>query len=336
MQLASNPKVTQTKGDDKSFEAEFVISPLEPGLGYTLGNSIRRTLLSMIPGAAVTNVRIDGANHEFSVLEGVKEDVTEILLNIKDIVVSTALDDPITLHLKKSTAGPVTAGDIELKDDVEIHNKDLVIANISAKAKFEVDLTVERGRGYVQAGKFPEAGNISVDSIYSPVVKVSYRVEATREGERTDFDKLTVVVQTKPSITARKAFASAGITLKGLFALAADLDEKAEGVEAGPEENQISISPEMAMPIEELELTVRSYNCLKREGINTVSELTNLTEDQLMNIRNFGSKSVDEVRDKLISMGLRFRDSLPGFEGTYFSAGSNDAAFTDFSEDDQA
>jgi DNA-directed RNA polymerase subunit alpha len=338
--LSSNPKVTQTKGDEKSFSAEFVISPLEPGLGYTLGNSIRRTLLSMIPGAAVTNVRLVGAQHEFSVLEGVKEDVTEILLNIKEIVVSSENDEPITLHLKKSSAGQVTAGDIELKDGVQIHNPELVVANISAKAKFEAELTIERGRGYVQAvlnrDGTKDADIIPVDSIYSPVVKVSYRVEATREGERTDFDKLTVVIDTKQSITARAAFASAGITLKGLFALVADLDEKAEGVEVGVFENQTLMSPEMSIQIEELELTVRSYNCLKREGINTVSELTNLTEDQLMNIRNFGSKSVDEVRDKLYSMGLRFRDSLPGFEGTYFSAGSNDAAFTDIDEEGQA
>ena len=318
----------------------FTLEPLEPGFGYTLGNSIRRTLLSSIPGAAVTHVRIAGALHEFSVLEGVKEDVTEILLNIKDLVVSSENDEPVVAHLKKTAAGAVTAADIDVPAGVEIHNKDLVIANISAKAKFEVELIIERGRGYVQASQNRAAGDdsglIPVDSIYSPVLKVSYRVEATRSGEFTNFDKLVVDVETKNSIEPKTAFASAGKTLVELFGLAANLDAEAEGIEMGSATADFALSPEMATPIEELELTVRSYNCLKREGINTVSELTNLTEDQLMNIRNFGSKSVDEVRDKLISMGLRFRDSLPGFEGTYFSAGSNDAAFTDFSEEDQA
>lgn len=318
----------------------FTLEPLEPGFGYTLGNSIRRTLLSSIPGAAVTHVRINGALHEFSVLEGVKEDVTEILLNIKDLVVSSTNDEPVVAHLKKTAAGVVTAADIEVPAGVEIHNKDLVIANISAKAKFEVELTVERGRGYVQASQnrngAEEAGLIPVDSIYSPVLKVSYRVEATRAGEFTNFDKLVVEVETKSSIEPKEAFASAGKTLVELFGLAASLDEEAEGIEMGSAVADFSLSQELATPIEELELTVRSYNCLKREGINTVSELTNLTEDQLMNIRNFGSKSVDEVRDKLYSMGLRFRDALPGFEGTYFSAGSNDAAFTDIDEEGQA
>ena len=318
----------------------FTLEPLEPGFGYTLGNSIRRTLLSSIPGAAVTHVRIAGALHEFSVLDGVKEDVTEILLNIKDLVVSSENDEPVVAHLKKSAAGEVKASDIEVPAGVQIHNPELVIANISAKAKFEVELIIERGRGYVQASQNRNASDdsslIPVDSIYSPVLKVSYRVEATRSGEFTNFDKLVVDVETKSSIEPKTAFASAGKTLVELFGLAANLDAEAEGIEMGSAAADFSLSPELATPIEELELTVRSYNCLKREGINTVSELTNLTEDQLMNIRNFGSKSVDEVRDKLTSMGLRFRYSLPGFEGTYFSAGGNDAAFTDFSEDDQA
>jgi len=318
----------------------FTLEPLEPVFGYTLGNSIRRTLLSSIPGAAVTHVRIAGALHEFSVLEGVKEDVTEILLNIKDLVVSSENDEPVVAHLKKNSAGVATAADIEVPAGVEIHNKDLVIANVSAKGKFEVELIIERGRGYVQANQnrngADDTGLIPVDSIYSPVLKVSYRVEATRSGEYTNFDKLVVDVETKSSIEPKTAFASAGKTLVELFGLAANLDAQAEGIEMGAASPDFSLSPEMATPIEELELTVRSYNCLKREGINTVSELTNLTEDQLMNIRNFGSKSVDEVRDKLHSMGLRFRDSLPGFEGAYFSAPGNDAEFTNFDEDDQA
>jgi DNA-directed RNA polymerase subunit alpha len=194
-------------------------------------------------------------------------------------------------------------------------------------------LTIEAGRGYVQASqnRQPDMANnqiIPVDSIYSPVLKVSYRVEATRAGEFTNFDKLIVDVETKPSISPREAMASAGITLVNLFGLAAALDENAEGIDLPVSAVAVDLPPALAKPIEELDLTVRSYNCLKREGINTVNELINLTEDQLMNIRNFGMKSVDEVRDKLTSMGLRFRDSVPGFDAAYFSA--------NFDEDDQA
>ena len=308
--------------------SRFSLEPLEPGFGYTLGNSLRRTLLSSIPGAAVTNIRIEGVPHEFSTIEGVKEDVTEIILNIKDLVVSSEHDAPVVAHLRKQTAGPVTAADIQVPAGVEVHNPELVIATINAKAKFEVELTIERGRGYVQASQNrnpdADAGVIPIDSIYSPVLKVSYRVEATRAGEFTNFDKLVVDVETKPSMTPEDAVASAGSTLVALFGLAKELNETAEGIELGAAPVESNLSPELAMPIEELDLTVRSYNCLKREGINTVAELINLSEDQLMNIRNFGSKSVDEVRDKLTSMGLKFRDSVPGFDATYFSANYDD------------
>ncbi len=312
--------------------SRFALEPLEPGFGYTLGNSLRRTLLSSIPGAAVTNIRIEGVRHEFSTIEGVKEDVTEIILNIKDLVVSSEHDAPVVAHLRKQTAGVVTAADIQVPAGVEVHNPELVIATINAKAKFEVELTIERGRGYVQASQNrnpdADAGVIPIDSIYSPVLKVSYRVEATRAGEFTNFDKLIVDVETKPSITPRDAVASAGSTLVELFGLARELNVAAEGIESGPAPVEAGLSPELAMPIEDLDLTVRSYNCLKREGINTVSELIGLSEDQLMNIRNFGSKSVDEVRDKLTSMGLKFKDAVPGFDAAYFSSA--------YDEDDQA
>jgi DNA-directed RNA polymerase subunit alpha len=289
-------------------------------------------LLSSIPGAAVTNIRIEGVSHEFSTVEGVKEDVTEIILNIKQLVVSSENDAPVVAHLKKQTAGPVTAADIQVPAGVEIHNPELVIATLNSKGKFEVELIIERGRGYVQASQNrnpdADAGLIPIDSIYSPVLKVSYRVEATRAGEFTNFDKLIVDVETKPSMTARDAVASAGSTLVELFGLARELNEAAEGIEIGPAPVEAVVSAELALPIEELDLTVRSYNCLKREGINTVSELIGLTEDQLMNIRNFGSKSVDEVRDKLVSMGLSFKESAPGFDAAYFSA--------NYDEEDQA
>jgi DNA-directed RNA polymerase subunit alpha len=208
---------------------------------------------------------------------------------------------------------------------VEIHNPELHIATLNDKASFELELTIERGRGYVSAvqnrNEYAEAGRIPVDSIYSPVLKVTYRVEATRAGERTDFDRLVVDVETKPSMSPRDAVASSGRTLVELFGLARDLNQEAEGIEIGPAPMEAVLSSEMAMPIESLDLSVRSYNCLKREGINNVSELVALSEHQLMNIRNFGQKSVDEVRDKLIEMGLSLKDPMPGFDGSAFYSG---------------
>ncbi len=326
MLIAQRPTLKSVSTGEN--RATFTLEPLEPGFGYTLGNSLRRTLLSSIPGAAVTNVRFAGVKHEFTTIDGVKEDVTEIILNIKELVVSSDNDEPVVAHVIKNGAGQVTAADILVPAGVEIYNKDLVIANIDAKAKFELQLTIERGRGYVQASQNrnpnADADWIPIDSIYSPVLKVSYRVEATRAGEFTNFDKLVVDVETKPSMTPDDAVASAGSTLVALFGLAKELNEAAEGIELGAAPVESNLSPELAMPIEELDLTVRSYNCLKREGINTVAELINLSEDQLMNIRNFGSKSVDEVRDKLTSMGLKFRDSVPGFDATYFSSNYDD------------
>ena len=231
-------------------------------------------------------------------------------------------------HLSKNTAGPVTAADIQVPAGVEVHNPELVIATLNAKGKLEIEFIIERGRGYVQASQNrnpdAEAGVIPVDSIYSPVLKVSYRVEATRAGEFTNFDKLIVDVETKPSIAPRDAVASAGSTLVELFGLAKELNSEAEGIEIGPAPVEVAASNELSTPIEDLDLTVRSYNCLKREGINTVSELIALSEDQLMNIRNFGSKSVDEVREKLAGLGLRFKDAVPGFDGAYFGGGFDD------------
>jgi DNA-directed RNA polymerase subunit alpha len=305
--------------------SRFILDPLEPGFGYTLGNSLRRTLLSSIPGAAVTNIRIQGVSHEFSTIPGVKEDVVEVILNIKNLVVSSEHDAPVVAHLSKSAAGPVTAADIQVPAGVEVHNPDLVLATLNTKGKLEIEFIIERGRGYVQASQNrnpdAEAGVIPVDSIYSPVLKVSYRVEATRAGEFTNFDKLVVDVETKSSMAPKDAVASAGATLVELFGLAKELNEEAEGIEIGPAPVELAASNELSTPIEDLDLTVRSYNCLKREGINTVSELIALSEDQLMNIRNFGSKSVDEVRDKLTSMGLRFKDAVPGFDSAYFGGG---------------
>ncbi|WP_375390258.1 DNA-directed RNA polymerase subunit alpha, partial [uncultured Amnibacterium sp.] len=261
-------------------------------------------------------------------IPGVKEDVTEIILNIKQLVVSSEHDEPITAYLRKQSEGPVTAADISAPAGVEIHNPDLLIATLNDKARFDLELTIERGRGYVSAtqnrSEFSEAGQIPVDSIYSPVLKVTYRVEATRAGERTDFDRLVVDVETKPAITPRDSIASAGRTLTELFGLARELNSAAEGIEIGPAPVDLQTSSELSMPIEDLDLSVRSYNCLKREGINTVSELVSLSETQLMNIRNFGQKSVDEVKDKLVELGLSLKDAVPGFDGTHFYSAYDD------------
>lgn len=326
MLIAQRPTLNEEVIADN--RSRFTLEPLEPGFGYTLGNSMRRTLLSSIPGAAVTNIRIAGVPHEFATVEGVKEDVVEIVLNIKEMVVSSEHDEPVVAHLTKSGAGAATAADIQAPAGVEIHNPDLVIATLNTKSKLEIEFTIERGRGYVSAAQNrnpdAEAGVIPIDSIYSPVLKVSYRVEATRAGEFTNFDKLVLDVETKHSMEPKDAVASAGSTLVELFGLAKNLNEEAEGIEIGPAPVEQQESGELATPIEDLDLTVRSYNCLKREGINTVSELIALSEDQLMNIRNFGSKSVDEVRDKLSEMGLKFKDAVPGFDSAYFSGFEED------------
>jgi DNA-directed RNA polymerase subunit alpha len=298
--------------------SRFVIEPLEPGFGYTLGNSLRRTLLSSIPGAAVTSIRIDGVLHEFTTVEGVKEDVTDIILNLKELVVSSESDEPVVMYLRKQGPGEVTAADIAPPTGVIVHNPELKIATINKKGRLEIELIVERGRGYVTAvqNKQPgqEIGRIPVDSIYSPVLKVTYNVEATRVEQRTDFDRLVVDVETKNSITPRDAVASAGHTLVELFGLFRELNEEAEGIDVGPSPAEVADIAAFSMPIEDLDLTVRSYNCLKREGIHTVGELVGRSEADLLDIRNFGSKSIDEVKVKLAGLGLALKDSPPGFE----------------------
>lgn len=327
MLIAQRPTLSEESISEH--RSRFVIEPLEPGFGYTLGNSLRRTLLSSIPGAAVTSVRFEGVAHEFTTIPGVAEDVTEIILNIKDLVVSSEHDEPIIAYLRKTGAGEVTAADISAPAGVEVQNPDLVIATLNDSAQVELELTIERGRGYVSATQNrqedAEVGRIPVDSIYSPVLKVTYRVEATRAGERTDFDRLVIDVETKPAISPRDAIASAGSTLVELFGLARELNVQAEGVEIGPAPVEVVTDNELMIPVEDLDLSVRSYNCLKREGINTVSELVALSEAQLMNIRNFGQKSVVEVREKLNEMGLALKDSVPGFDSSNFYSYDEDA-----------
>ena len=275
MLIAERPILTEEKVSD--LRSRFTLEPLEPGFGYTLGNSLRRTLLSSIPGAAVTSIRIDGVPHEFRTIEGVKEDVAEIILNIKQIVLSSENDEPVVMYLRKAGPGEVLAGDITPPAGVEIHNPDLHLATLNEKGKLEIELTVERGRGYVSAAqnKDPQAeiSRIPIDSIYSPVVKVTYKVEATRVEQRTDFDRLVIDVETKPAITPRDALASAGKTLVELFGLMRELNEEAEGIEVGPSTTDATLAADLALPIENLNLQSRSYNALRRRGILTVGEL---------------------------------------------------------------
>ncbi|GMA32271.1 DNA-directed RNA polymerase subunit alpha [Litorihabitans aurantiacus] len=316
MLIAQRPTLTEEVVADN--RSRFVIEPLEPGFGYTLGNSMRRTLLSSIPGAAVTSIRIDGVLHEFTTVDGVKEDVTEIILNIKNVVVSSENDEPVVMYLRKQGPGVVTAADITPPAGVEIHNPDLHIATVNGKGKLEVELTVERGRGYVSAQQNKaydsEIGRIPVDSIYSPVLKVTYKVEATRVEQRTDFDRLVVDVETKRAISPRDAVASAGKTLVELFGLARELNTAAEGIEIGPSPTDVELAQDLALPIEDLDLTIRSYNCLKREGIHSVGELVARSEADLLDIRNFGAKSIVEVKEKLAGLGLSLKDSPADFD----------------------
>ena len=329
MLIAQRPVLTEEA--QGPYRSQFVIEPLEPGFGYTLGNSLRRTLLSSIPGAAVTSIRIQGVSHEFSTIPGVVEDVIEIILNIKNLVLSSDEDEPVEIRLRKKGAGAATAADIEVPSSVTIFNPELHIATLNATGSLDMDLIVERGRGYVSAiqNKNPEAeiGRIPVDSIYSPVLKVTYRVEATRVEMRTDFDRLIVDVETKPSILPHDAVASAGRTLVELFSLACELNPEAEGIELGSGPVDDQLVADLALPIEDLSLTVRSYNCLKREGIHTVSELVSRSEQDLMDIRNFGQKSIDEVKLKLAELGLTLKDSILGMDPYAFNRYTADDDF---------
>ena len=337
MLIAQRPTLTEESISE--FRSKFVIEPLEPGFGYTIGNSLRRTLLSSIPGASVTSIKIEGVQHEFSTIEGCVEDVTEIILNLKGLVLSSEEDEPVAMYLRKSGAGEITAADINPPAGVTIHNPELHIATLNDDGRFEMELIVERGRGYVSSAlnddPNAEIGRIAVDSIYSPVLKVTYKVEATRVEQRTDFDKLVVDVETKPSILPRNAVASAGKTLVELFGLTRDLNAEAEGIEigAGPVDEEYAES--LSTPVEELNLTVRSYNCLKREGIHTVGELVSRSEQDLLAIRNFGSKSIDEVKEKLTELGLALKDSAPVFDPLAAAEAYDEANDDDYAETEQ-
>ena len=281
----------------------FAISPLEPGFGHTLGNSLRRTLLSSIPGAAVTMVRFDDALHEFSTIAGVVEDVTDIILNLKDLVLTSTSEEPVTLRLDARGPADVTAADIQTTSDVEILTPDLHIATLNGKGRLAVDITVERGRGYLSADRNTATtaiGSIPVDSIFSPVRRVTFDVEPTRVEQSTNFDRLVLDIETDGSISPREALASAGDTLRSLVSLVADMSESPLGLELGEVGVAGTGSPD-------LDLSERPRNCLKRAQVNTIGQLLEKTEDDLLAITNFGQKSLDEVAQKLDERGLVLR-----------------------------
>jgi DNA-directed RNA polymerase subunit alpha len=307
--IVTRPRIQEESID--AMRSKFIIEPLEPGFGYTLGNSLRRTLLSSIPGAAVSSIKIEGVLHEFSTIPTVTEDVTDIVLNVKDMVISSELEEPATLYLKAKGPGEVKAGDISPPAGVEIVNSDLHIATLGKGASLEMELTVERGVGYraAEQNKKPRdpIGVIPVDSIFSPVRRVTYAVEATRVEQMTDRDRLILDVQTDGSVSPREAVASAGTTMVELVNLFSELSES-PGLSLGPAEGEEADEGIKALPIEELQLSVRSYNCLKREGVNTVGDLVQKSEAELTDIRNFGQKSIEEVKAKLEDMSLSLRE----------------------------
>ncbi len=293
--------------------SRFVVEPLEPGFGHTLGNTLRRTLLSRIPGAAITSVRIEGVQHEFSTVDGVVEDVVDFILNLKQVVLRIEADDVQTLYLSAKGKGEVTAGDLKVPAGVEIVNKDLHLATLSASAKLEVELTAERGVGYRSAERNKAGdsiGIIPIDSIFSPVRKVAYRVEGTQVGQMTDFDKLILDVETDGSVTPAEGMSSAGGTLRNLFELLADLDDY-DALELDEVVQQdVSGQEHLDLPIEALDLSERPRNCLRRAQVQTVGELIEKSEEDLLNITNFGQKSLEEVTAKLDELGFSLRSSV--------------------------
>ena len=297
-------------GEEEANQQRFAVSPLEPGFGHTLGNSLRRTLLSSIPGAAVTQVRFDEALHEFTTLPGVKEDVTDIILNLKDIVLRVYTDEPVTLRCDKRGPGDVTAGDLQLTADVEILNPELRLATLNDKGRLAMDVTVERGRGYASAERNKRSntiGVIPVDSIFSPVRRVAFSIEPVRVEQSTDFDRLVLDIETDGSLSPRQALASAGDTLRALVSLVAELEEEPRGLELGEVGTSTSGSPDLDLPIEDLDLSERPRNCLKRAQVNTIGELVERTHEDLLAITNFGQKSLDEVIQRLDERGLSLR-----------------------------
>jgi len=305
------PRIECIESPEDDSYGRYVIEPLERGYGTTLGNSLRRILLSSLPGTAVTTVKIAGIQHEFSTIPGIKEDVTEIILNIKGIVARLHADRTKTVYIEASGECEVTAGDIRADGEVEILNPDLHIATLSADASLSMELTIDHGRGYMSAERNklqqPIIGVIPIDSIYTPVLKVNYNVENTRVGNVTDFDKLTLEVWTDKTIAARDAVSLGAKILCDHFTLFTDLSESIGNQSTVVEKAEAQRDKVLEMTIEELDLSVRSFNCLKRVNINTVEDLISKTEDDMIKVRNLGRKSLEEVIHKLAMMGLSLK-----------------------------
>jgi DNA-directed RNA polymerase subunit alpha len=308
------PRIECIGTDEDSAYGKFIVEPLERGYGTTLGNSLRRILLSSLPGTAVTTVKIAGIHHEFSTIPGVKEDVTELILNIKDIVAKIHSPGVKTVRIDAEGEGEIKAGDIICDSDVEILNPDLHIATLAADARLDMEMTMSHGRGYIPAERNKPAqaviGLIPVDSVYTPVLKVNFSVENTRVGNMTDFDKLTLEVWTDSTLSARDAVSLGAKILADLLMIFTDLSEevgKSNTVVVKPESQRDKI---LEMTIEELDLSVRSFNCLKRAGINTVDDLVAKSESDMMKVRNLGRKSLEEVINKLQTMGLSLREEI--------------------------
>jgi len=288
----------------------FSIGPLEPGFGQTLGNSLRRTLLSSIPGAAVTQIRFDDALHEFGTIDGVVEDVTDFILNLKDLVVRCYSDEPVTLRVDVRGPEEVSGAALATNADVEVLNADLHLATVNPKGRLAFEVTLERGRGYLSSERSPGEGVIGVipvDALFSPVRRVAFEVVPTRVEQSTDFDRLVLDVETDGSMSPRDALASAGATLRSLVQLVEDVGDDPQGLELGELESSVSGSPDLDLPIEELSLTERPRNCLKRAQVDTIGQLLEKTTDELLAITNFGQKSLDEVNEKLDERGLSLR-----------------------------
>ena len=315
MLIVQRPAIEEEQINDN--RSRFIVQPLEPGFGYTLGNTLRRTLLARIPGAAITSVNIEGVQHEFATLEGVVEDVVDFILNLKQVVVDMEVDEPQTMYLSVKGKMDVTAGDLKVPAGVTIVNPDHHLASLSSSGKIEAEFTVERGVGYRSADRNKSSdtiGVIPIDSIFSPVRKVSYKVESTQVGQMTNFDRLVLDVDTDGSVTPSEAMSSAGKTLRELLGLFADIAEGV-GLELGDVITTESSSPDLDLPIDALDLSERPRNCLRRAQVHSVGELVLKSEEELLNITNFGQKSLEEVTAKLDELGLSLRasaDDSPG------------------------
>lgn len=304
------PKIETEILSEDGTHGKFVVEPLERGFGTTLGNSLRRVLLSSLPGVAATSIKIDGVVHEFSTVPGVKEDVTEIVLNMKGLIANLHCDGPKTVEISAEGPCNVTAGSIKCDSEVEILNPDMHIANLSDGAKLSMEITLDRGRGYISADRNKAKmvtnviGELPIDSIYTPVLKVNYNVEPTRVGQSIDFDKLNLEVWTNGIISAQEAVSLAAKILTEHLNLFVDLSDKGSSTEIMVEKDDKGKEKVLEMTIEELDLSVRSFNCLKRAGINTVEDLINKSEEEMMKVRNLGRKSLEEVIWKMASLGF--------------------------------